>query len=1350
MMIRFKKLGFLLLLVPFIINLNAQSLTQHSSTPYMAPGMNLGVDEFGKVGDYYYRYIKFQSLPKAALHQRMQENGLILLEYIGKNIYIGAMHHSFTKENFQSYGIEWDKHIPTEDKIHDNLLERPLKAHAVKGNMVDMLIQYYKNVPAQLVEKELKSRQIKIRAHNKHNNFVSITVPIENINQISFINFVAFMDIAPEPGTPDDNNGRGMHRANVLTADYLGGRNYDGSGIKVQVRDDGVLGPHIDYHGRLINDYTQFIGNDHSDGVAGIFTGAGNLNPRFRGMATGSDLYNTDYVSDFLDITLDLHLEENVLVTNSSYSDGCNNGYTNTTKIVDQQMFENPTYMHVFSAGNSNNNECGYGAGTQWGNITGGHKQGKNVIATANLNVDGNLVNSSSRGPAHDGRIKPDISAHGAGHISTGTGNTYDPFGGTSAAAPGIAGVFTMLHSAYQQLNDDETADAALIKASMLNSANDIGNQGPDFKYGWGLVNALRAARTLEENRYLNEEIEQGESNTHTIEIPDNVVQAKIMVYWADRDASTSANIALVNNLDATITNDTGAIFYPWILDPTPNPATLDLPATTGIDNLNNMEQVSLFDPVAGTYSFNITGTEIPFGPVKYFVVYDFIYDELEVIYPIGGEALVPGETENIHWDAPRNSTSDFNLSYSDDNGNTWSVIGSASSIKRQLSWEVPATASGQCLVKIEQDSSVDQSDFQFSIAPVPQNITPIKVCPDSMTLTWDQMDIASGYEAFLLGEKFMDPVGTTSVNSITVAIDNPTEDNWYAVRALGSNNLVGLRSIAEVYNQNLLNCPLDTDAQMAQFVSNISNNILACDEYSNNLEIEIFNNGSQDITALDVYYQLDNDPVVSGATGSIAIGQILQYSFDQEITIVSSGSHQLKVWLTYPGDQYPANDTLIADFDIEILDAGNSVQNLNEDFQSGVFPPQDWTIQNPDNNITWEDWSTIGIDNTTTMCTRINNYSYNSDGEEDSFVSIPLFLNPDIANPELSFDMAYAYYSENYYDGLRIEITDCNGSFNDIVFYKEYMELATVGGVNGDYNPNSGSDWRTETIDLTPYIGNDIIVRFVNVTGYGNNLYLDNIRLLPDSGPIAQFTTSQTSDICVGEPVTFTNTSSNFEELQWNFGIFSNPSTATGEGPHEVIFNLAGNQTVTLTASNSFGSNNYTETFSPNAAPVANFEFTIDGNTINFENTALNATSLSWNFGETGAISNDPNPSHTYDEFGTYTIQLIASNQYCTPDTIEQTINIVSVKEANSTYLASIAPNPNNGDFTLSIKGTQSKELSISIIDLTGKEFYNRTLNPINGSLDHNIDVRNIASGIYMLKIQSDTGSKILKVIIE
>ena len=193
--------------------------------------------------------------------------------------------------------------------------------------------------------------------------------------------------------------------------------------------------------------------------------------------------------------------------------------------------------IQVFSCGNSGNSNCGYGAGSGWGNITGGHKQAKNVIATANLNYNGTLVPSSSRGPASDGRIKPDIAAHGNGQISTDPNNIYNAGSGTSAAAPGISGVLAQLYQAYRELNSGLDPESGLLKTCLLNTAQDYGNTGLDFSYGWGIVNALKAVKVLEENRYQDSLIDNGESHTINFTIPEGTKEAKLCyIGWILKD----------------------------------------------------------------------------------------------------------------------------------------------------------------------------------------------------------------------------------------------------------------------------------------------------------------------------------------------------------------------------------------------------------------------------------------------------------------------------------------------------------------------------------------------------------------------------------------------------------------------------------------------------------------------------------------------------------------------------------------------------------------------------------------------------------------------------------------------
>ena len=362
---------------------------------------------------------------------------------------------------------------------------------------------------------ELSLQNIQPYQYGQDTRFGYYTLSKTQVSDIARKSWVRYVEIIDEPGKPESTEGRTIQKSNLINNSLSNGLRYDGAGVKLLVRDDGLVGPHVDYAGRLFNLTTDATGT-HGDGVAGVMGGAGNIDPTVEGGSSGADIYVINYQSTFQDNTLSLHQNDDIMITNSSYSNGCNAGYTSTTQRVDQQIFDNPTLMHVFSAGNSNNNDCGYGAGNQWGNITGGHKVGKNVIAVANLFNTGNLVSSSSRGPAHDGRIKPDMAAHGQGQRSTNPNNQYQSFGGTSAAAPSLAGNLGQLIEVYRGMHGGTSPKSSLLKAAAMNSATDLGNAGPDFRYGYGLMHTGRAYDVIANNQYLFSTISQGGSNNHT------------------------------------------------------------------------------------------------------------------------------------------------------------------------------------------------------------------------------------------------------------------------------------------------------------------------------------------------------------------------------------------------------------------------------------------------------------------------------------------------------------------------------------------------------------------------------------------------------------------------------------------------------------------------------------------------------------------------------------------------------------------------------------------------------------------------------------------------------------------
>ena len=212
-----------------------------------------------------------------------------------------------------------------------------------------------------------------------------------------------------------------------------------------------------------------------------------------------------------------------------------------------------------------------------------------------------------------------------------------------------------------------------MIKAIACNTAEDLGNAGPDYSYGFGLINARRGVEAIEGNRYFINSISNGANTIHNISIPANTRRVKIMLYWVDRAASTNAGNALVNDLDLTVAEPSATIHRPLILNAAV--ANVNNVAAEGVDHLNNIEQVTIENPAAGTYSININGFNIPSGPQEYVVSYEIIQSSVTVEYPYGGETLVPGEQEYIRWNAYGNEANNFTIEYSTDNGSSWTTI---------------------------------------------------------------------------------------------------------------------------------------------------------------------------------------------------------------------------------------------------------------------------------------------------------------------------------------------------------------------------------------------------------------------------------------------------------------------------------------------------------------------------------------------------------------------------------------------------------------------------------------------------------------------------------------------------
>ncbi len=1302
------------------------------------------------VGDHYYRLLQFYELPDKDGHRLIAQKGILLLDYLPHNAYVAALPVALDPAELVGLGVRSIVPLHPWRKVAPPLLEGDFGDWAVERGYASVIVKFYKNIDHATVRRFCESKGWTIEKDNGHNNYLQLRLRTDALMALAHEPWVAWIDRVPEPGEPEDELGRALHRANVLDSPLPSGRHYDGSGLSVLVRDDGAIGPHIDFHGRLNQDFVGPSSGSHGDMVAGIFAGAGNIDPYVRGMAAGAFIYVVDYDASFLDETMDLHYDYGVLVTNSSYSNGCNAGYTATTETVDQQVYENPTLIHVFSAGNSNGNDCGYGAGDQWGNITGGHKQGKNVIASANLNADATLVGSSSHGPAYDGRIKPDIAANGRNQMSTDPDNGYSPGGGTSAASPSIAGVTTQLIHAYQSIYG-ELPQTGLIKAIMLNTANDLGNPGPDFFYGWGHVNALRAVRTLEEGRFFDGEVAQNQTVTHTIDVPDGVRELRVMTYWMDPPAMAMAAKALINDLDTRLLAPDGSSHLPLVLDHRPDPSLLSQPAVPGIDTLNNMEQVRITDPPAGTWTLEVTGKEVPFGTRPYFVVYEFRTDEITFTRPAGGEKFVPGETERIHWDA-YGTDGTYTLSYSLNGGQTWLPITTLGGANRMFDWQVPAAVGGNIRLRLERNG-VEAISAPFTIMHQPQNVEVTQACPDFIRVEWDAPAGADSFVVYRLGDKYMDSVDVTTDTwyEFPTQSNNPTLDHWFAVAAYGSAGQLSRRTVAIGYNEGLLNCPLTHDMQLAEIVAPTVENLLSCDEFVTDLTIRIVNGGQSDEGELTVRYQINDQPVVSAQLSDLAAGSEHTYTFAEPLVFDQPGQYTIKVWTDLAGDEAPFNDTLSHTFDLAIILGNGAAVPVAEGFEDGEWPPLNWLVNNPDDFITWTPREVTGPDGQQTIAAFINNFQYNAEGERDELVSTPVDLTQ-IEYAVVEFDYAYAPYSSDFSDRLVVEVlTDCGSTFAGTLFDKAGSALATAPAVTDFFIPDEADDWEHVVLDMSDYAGNSVTVRFANITGYGNSLVIDNVRIREMLAPSnAQIITDGAAVPCEGDFIVFeAEAEGDFLEYEWDFGPEAWPQTKTGPGPHSILFGVAGTYEVTLTVSNQLGTITTTKTIEITPYPVPAIEADVVGQVVTFTNASQHADEVLWDFGD-GETTTIENPVHVYLQTGVYVVKLTATND-CGAKTTSDTlyIGVNATTDMEKRYQFELHPNPASSQVTLSLLGPAGKEVSVALYDLHGRKLREETLGLQPAPVQRSWPL-DLPKGVYLMRLQDETGVLVRRLVIQ
>ncbi|WP_345948550.1 S8 family serine peptidase [Mucilaginibacter sp. PAMB04274] len=221
----------------------------------------------------------------------------------------------------------------------------------------------------------------------------------------------------------------------------------------------------------------------------------------------------------------------------------------------------------------------------------------------------------SAIGPTDDGRIKPDICGDGDAVLSTSSSSptAYTTLSGTSMATPNVTGSLYLLQELYSQRNSNAFMRSATLKALVCHTAFDAGNIGPDYIFGWGVLDMQKAAQAITDRgtkSQINENtLTQGQTFTGAFTASGNG-PFSVTIAWTDQQGTVSADGTindrtpkLVNDLDVKVTDGT-TTYNAWLLDPL-NPSAA---ATRGNNIRDNIEQVYIENAVPGKrYTITVT-----------------------------------------------------------------------------------------------------------------------------------------------------------------------------------------------------------------------------------------------------------------------------------------------------------------------------------------------------------------------------------------------------------------------------------------------------------------------------------------------------------------------------------------------------------------------------------------------------------------------------------------------------------------------------------------------------------------------------------------------------------------------
>jgi|GEM_PF-1000542 len=432
----------------------------------------------------------------------------------------------------------------------------------------------------------------------------------------------------------------------------------------------GVRLTHVEFESRAvqIDDPSSISG--HSTHTAGTMICAGQ-NIYAKGMAPSSPLSCYDWTDDFVEV---IEAAQNgMLISNHSYgeyvgwsynmSEGdwywfgdpsvsevedYNFGYySDIAHDVDDIAYNAPYLLMCWAGGNDRLEGPTFAVGhwvwdddrwvwsevernvdgNDYGYDTMSHMAlAKNILsveATATIPEgyedpgDVRTTSFSSKGPTDDGRIKPDLVVPGLNINSTGSDSDtdYQNGSGSSTASPAVAGIANLMQEYFRRTHAGENMKASTLRALLINSTEEAGNNdGPDYTFGYGLLNSVKAVdiitKDIENNGRIFERILHNQTSDSIFFNYDGRESIRLTIAWNDPPSEVADPVlndptpVLVNDLDVRLIRlSSNEVYEPWVL----NPSNVYEAASTGDNHVDNVEQISVLDPEPGPFCVVVT-----------------------------------------------------------------------------------------------------------------------------------------------------------------------------------------------------------------------------------------------------------------------------------------------------------------------------------------------------------------------------------------------------------------------------------------------------------------------------------------------------------------------------------------------------------------------------------------------------------------------------------------------------------------------------------------------------------------------------------------------------------------------